>query len=193
MILFAARGSTMRWQATTLALTSALVVGIADTSAAQSAPNSGFGAGTRLVSVGLLAGGDYSGTGIGGQVEWGVRNVGRTTLSLGAFAGVQRKSTGAGSLEVTTSAVPVMAMGNIHFPMGSNDRVDVFAGASVGIVRISVKSEVGNVGSSSASDTNTGGGVQVGVRYRAASRLSLMGQLGLVDLPLIMAGVSLRL
>jgi hypothetical protein len=193
MILFAARGSTMRWQATMLALTSALVVGTAETSAAQSAPNSGFGAGTRLVSVGLLAGGDYSGTGVGGQVEWGVRNVGRTTLSLGAFVGVQRESTGAGSLEVTTSALPIMAVGNVHFPLGSNERLDMYAGASLGVVRVSLKSEAGNVGSSSASDTNTGGGVQVGVRYRAASRLSLMGQLGLVDLPLIMAGLSLRL
>lgn len=183
----------MRWQATMLALTSALVVGTADTSAAQSAPNSGFGQGTKLVSVGLLAGGDYSGTGIGGQLEWGVRNIGRTTLSLGAFAGVQRESTGAGSLEVTTSALPIMAVGNIHFPVGSNDRVDMYAGASLGIVRVSVKSEASNVGSSRDSETRTAGGVQVGVRYRAASRLSLMGQLGLVDLPLIMAGLSLRL
>lgn len=183
----------MRWQATMLALTSALVVGTANTSVAQSAPNSGFGEGTKLVSVGLLAGGDYSGTGIGGQVEWGLRNVGRTTLSLGAFAGLQRKTTGARSLEVTTSALPIMAVGNIHFPVGSKDRIDMYAGASVGIVRVSVKSDAAGVGSSSASDTDTGGGVQVGVRYRVASRLSLMGQLGLVDLPLIMAGLSLRL
>jgi len=183
----------MRWQATMLALTSVLVIGVSDTSAAQSAPNSGFGQGTRLVSVGLLAGGDYSGTGVGGQIEWGVRNVGRSTLSLGAFVGRQSESTGAGSLEVTTSAIPIMAVGNVHFPLGSSNRLDMYAGASVGVVRVSVKSEASNVGSSRASDTNTGGGVQVGVRYRAASRLSLMGQLGLVDLPLIMAGLSLRL
>jgi len=183
----------MRWQATMLALTGALVVGVSDTGAAQSAPNSGFGRGARLVSVGLLAGGEYSGTGVGGQVEWGLRNIGRSTLSMGAFLGVQRETTGAGSLEVTTSALPIMAVGNVHFPVGSSNRLDMYAGASVGVIRVSVKSEAGSAGSSSASDTNTGGGVQVGVRYRAASRLSLMGQLGLVDLPLIMAGLSLRL
>lgn len=183
----------MRWQATMLALTSALVVGVADTSVAQSAPNSGFGPGTKLVSVGLLAGGDYSGTGLGGQVEWGLRSIGRTTLSLGAFAGMQRKSTGAGSLEVTTSAVPVMAMGNIHFPVGSNDRVDMYAGASLGIVRVSTASNDAREDRRRDAEIKFGRGVQLGVRYRAASRLSLMGQVGLESIPLFMLGISVRI
>lgn len=185
-----------RKQATVLALMSAvLLAGAAQTGQAQDAAstNSGFARGGKLVSAGFMTGGDYSGTGFGGQVEWGVGSVRSSVLSVGAFAGIQRKSTGAGPLEVTTSAMPIMAVGNVHFPIGSAERLDIYAGASAGVVRVSVKSSNGTLGESKASDTDTALGIQAGVRYRAASRLSFMGQLGLVDLPLILAGVSLRL
>jgi hypothetical protein len=41
-------------------------------------------------------------------------------------------------------------------------------------------------------DLDTGVGFQLGARYRLASRLGVMGQIGLGDLPLVFAGASLR-
>lgn len=152
--------------------------------------NIGFAKGATMLSAGIIAGGDYAGTGIGGQVQWGVGGIGRTTLSIGAFAGLQRKTTGANGLEVSTTAVPFMATGNLHYPLASQPRLDVFGGASLGLVRVSVKTSSSTTGADSESETDTGVGFQVGARYRMAGRASVFGQLGVGDLPLVFTGVS---
>lgn len=173
------------------ALAAAFCVAVPSVGAAQ-APNSGFEKGTRLLSVGAMTGGGYDGTGLGGIVEWGVGALGSATLSVGAFAGVQRQSTGAGTLEVSTTAIPVMGVANAHFPVRANPRLDLYTGASLGLVRVSVESTSALVGDDDDSRTDTGVGFQIGARYRLASRLGVMGQIGLGDLPLVFAGASLR-
>ncbi|MBL0938996.1 MAG: outer membrane beta-barrel protein [Gemmatimonadaceae bacterium] len=170
-------------------------MGLSSVSAAQTAPatNSGFAKGTKLVSLGVIAGGDDGGTGAAAQMEWGVASLGKATLSLGAFAGIQRKTSQVRALEVTASAVPVLAVANLHFPLGNQPRLDLYGGASFGFVRASAESTESSLGSVKESETRAAVGIQVGGRYKIASRLSLMGQVGLVDLPLIQAGVSIRL
>jgi hypothetical protein len=150
--------------------------------------NAGFSSRTRLVT-----GGDYGGTGAGGSVEFGVASLGRTTLSLGAFTGFQRESRSIGTLEVKTTVMPVMAIGNVHVPLRNSPRVDTYFGLSAGITRTSVESNSNLVGSDDDSRSDTGVGLQAGIRYRLLPRFGVVGQLGLGDLPRMFFGASLVL
>lgn len=157
------------------------------------APNSGFEKGTKLLSLGVMGGGDYDGTGIGGILEWAVGALGKTTLSLGGFTGFQRQTRGAGTLETSSTVIPAMVVSNLHFPVPSNPKLDLYAGASVGLVRSSVSSNSTAVGDDDASNTKTGVGFQGGIRYNLAPRFGIVGQIGLGDIPLFFAGASFRL
>lgn len=170
----------------------ALSVAIPSMVAAQE-PNSGFERGTKLLSLGVMGGGDYDGTGLGGILEWGVGSLGNTTLSLGGFTGFQRQTRGTGTLETSSTVIPVMLVSNVHFPVPSNPKLDLYAGASVGLVRLSVSSSSTVAGNDDASSTDTGFGFQGGIRYNVASRFGVFGQIGVGDIPLFLAGASFRL
>ena len=167
------------------AAAAALVTALPLTAQAQ------FAKGDRVLSVSFMTGGDYDGAGFGGQAEWGVLPIGKATLGIGAFAGFQRDSENAGVFKATSTVIPMMAIGNIHFPIESQPSLDLYAGASVGFLRVSAEVEgIGAAGK--VSDTDTGFGIQGGARYWMGSKLGLNGQVGFGDIPLIQAGLSFK-
>lgn len=157
--------------------------------AAQSSDQ--FVKGSRVASVGVLLGGGNDGVGLGGLAEWGVMPIAGATLGVGGFAGFQRESAGVGSLRATGTAVYLMGTGNVHFPVASQPRLDLYAGASFGFVRSGVKFETSTANQSEA-DVELGLGLQGGARYKVAPKLSVFGQLGVGDLPMLSTGVSFR-
>ncbi len=173
-----------------LAAAAAFVAALPLTASAQDKP---FSKGDRVVSASFMTGGDYDGTGFGGQVEFGLLPIGKTTLGIGGFAGFQRDSEGTGIYKATATVVPIMAVGNLHFPIASQPKLDVYAGASIGFIRASVSVDgVGAVGGK-ASNTDSGFGIQGGARYWMSSSLGVNAQVGFGDIPLIQAGISFKL
>lgn len=174
---------------TRLAVAAALVAALPLTASAQSKT---FAKGDRVASISFMTGGDYDGTGFGAQAEWGFLPIGKATLGIGGFVGFQRDSESAGAYKATSTVIPFMAIGNIHFPIESQPQLDLYAGASVGFIRASVDVDgVGSLGGN-ASNTDSGFGVQGGARYWLGSKLGVNGQIGFGDIPLIQAGISFK-
>jgi hypothetical protein len=219
----------MRTSTRAVALTVALAVGtsVSEAQAAGAAKKPAPGAmakrgeasfekGDKIFSAGvLLGGGGYGGiggTGLGAGVQLEVGVVDFTPkirLGVGGLLGYTRRS----QSSVKLSAIPVYAIGNVHFEMPDYPDLDLYAGLSVGFTRFSVKSDVTFVDkivpagtqapslnvvtrSSSAaisnSSTGTGVGVQGGIRYSLGKSFTLQGQLGLGDIPLFFGGVSFK-
>lgn len=152
----------------------------------------GFTKGSRVASVGAMIGGDNDGFGLGGMAEWGVLPIGKLTLGVGGMIGFQRDSESALSTKITVTSIPIMAVGNVHFPVASQPKLDLYAGASLGFVRVSADVEgVGSLGGQ-ADNTDSGFGVQAGARYKFAGPTSVFGQIGVGDIPLVFAGVSFK-
>jgi opacity protein-like surface antigen len=151
-----------------------------------------FDKGTSIVSVGLLTGGDGNqGTGIGGQFEYGVLNfTPKVKLGVGGTLGYTRKSVAGFSY----TGIPVYGIANAHFTLPDQPNLDLYAGVSVGFTRFSfpARTLVG-VGVAGGSSTNSGFGVQGGGRYKISDKLSVHAQLGIVDIPLLHAGVTFKL
>jgi hypothetical protein len=157
------------------------------------ASKSSFEKGSRVLSVGFQTGGDYDGSGIGAQLEFGaVDFTPQLHLGIGGYIGVQRQSDGFATYKLTTTFIPVMAVGNMHFPIASQPKLDVYAGASVGFIRGSVSADTPGY-NGSTSNTDSAVGIQGGARYEFGPKLAVHGQLGIGDLPLLTAGVSFRL
>ncbi|HEY0928408.1 MAG TPA: outer membrane beta-barrel protein [Gemmatimonas sp.] len=168
------------------AAAAALVAALPLTASAQ------FAKGDRVGTVNFMTGGDYNGSGVGVQAEWGILPIGKATLGIGGFVGYQSDSETYGTFKASNSVMPFMAIGNVHFPIASQPKLDLYAGASVGIIRVSWDSNVPAAYNVDGSDTDTGFGIQGGARYWFGSKLGLNGQIGIGDIPLLHAGLSLK-
>ncbi|MES2522826.1 MAG: outer membrane beta-barrel protein [Gemmatimonadota bacterium] len=155
-----------------------------------------FGQGSRIVSVGILTGGDYEGFGIGGSFEVGVKEFTPTlSLGVGAFAGFVRGDVGfTPGFDYTFTQVPIMAIGNLHLALPSQPKLDLYGGLSLGIIRTSVDYEGSAPGAFnlSESDSDVGLGIQIGARYAFTERTMGFAQLGANDIPLLYAGLSFK-
>lgn len=172
------------------ALATAAVLAMPSVASAQT--SGPFEVGSKVGSIGFMAGGDYDGAGLGVQGEFGFRKLGNTVLGLGGFVGFQRESETFAGTKVSTTVVPIMAIGNIHFPVASQPKLDLFAGASLGFISVNAEVDGPGLGNYDAGDSDIGFGIQGGARYNLSNKLSLMGQVGVGDIPLIFAGVSLK-
>jgi hypothetical protein len=178
----------MRFISKALAIASfaAVIPAVASAQKAAMAGGEVFGKGTKLVSVGLLAGGDgYPDFGFGGAFEYGLLDITpKIKLGIGGSAGYMTES--------SVTAIPVYGVGNLHFSIPNQPKLDLYAGASVGITRFSIDLPSGLGGLVDNSTTDSGIGIQGGARYAATKSLLLHAQLGLVDIPLLTAGVSFK-
>jgi len=148
----------------------------------------------RVVSAGYMALGDYEGSGVGIAAEWGVARLSsRLTLGLGGFAGLQRNTEPFGAVQLTSTTIPVMGIANVHLNSTSRPKLDLYAGMSTGLTRVTVSGAVAGIGIPDESGTSLSVGAQLGARYAMLRRLSLMGQLGFGDLPFLYGGLSLKL
>lgn len=159
---------------------------------AAEAQSKNFSRGDRVLSAGFMTGGDYDGTGLGVQAEFGVLPIGKATLGIGGFVGYQHSSKSAGVFKSTTTTLPFMVISNLHIPIESQPNLDLYGGVSIGFLHTSAEVEgLGAVGGK-ASNTGSGFGVQLGARYWLVSKLGVNAQIGFKDIPLIQAGVSLK-
>lgn len=183
-----------RFRAFSAAAAMMLVPAIAS---AQAPSTPAFGKGSRVLSLGVMTGGDYEGFGAGGSFEVGTHTLTNTlTLGLGGMVGFVRDSENSGVLggEFSVTQIPIMAIGNVHLALPNQPKLDLYGGVSLGIIsaRVSYDSDIAGV-DDSASESDFGIGIQVGARYAATPRFQLFGQLGVNDIPLLFAGVSFKL
>ncbi|MEO7521383.1 MAG: outer membrane beta-barrel protein [Gemmatimonas sp.] len=149
-----------------------------------------FGQGSRLLSLGIMTGGDYDGFGGGASFEVGVINfTPALSLGVGGMIGYLRESEG----RFSVSAMPIMAIGNVHLALPAQPKLDLYGGLSIGVVRVSSDGCDALPGiPCDDSRSDSGLGLQIGARYAMTPRASLMGQLGFSDIPLLYAGVSFK-
>jgi hypothetical protein len=174
-----------------------------------------FEKGDRILGVGLLvgdgAGGGFGGTaiGAGAQLEVGVFDfTPKIRLGVGGSVGYTRRSESGATL----SGIPVYGIGNVHFALQGQPDLDLYAGVSAGFTRF--RSNLGEIiidrvvaadapdasyrvvsaraAAVTASSTESGVGLQGGVRYSFGKSFSVQGQLGLGDIPLFFGGVSFK-
>jgi hypothetical protein len=175
-----------------------------------------FSPGSKLVSVGVLTGGEnYEGFGAGGTLEIGAISFSKSvTLGIGGSLGYMRTSEGTGTVAVTVGQIPIYAIGNLHFSPPSQPKLDLFAGASVGVTYYRASGDVddfeervvahpsesvllrlGRVSAArraSTSSTETGFGIQGGGHFGLTNSMSVTAQIGLIDIPLFYGGVSFK-
>lgn len=162
---------------------------------AQMTSTRAFGQGSRIASIGILTGGDYEGFGGGAAFEVGVKEFTPTlSLGLGGFVGYVKGDVGFSSVfDYNITQIPIMAQGNVHLAIPSQPKLDLYAGLSAGITRVSFDYEGSTpTGFDGVSDSDFGIGFQVGARYAFSERAMGFAQLGASDIPLLFAGLSFR-
>jgi opacity protein-like surface antigen len=204
----------MRSASRTLCITMLLTLAPAVAVAQAASP---FTVGSKLVSIGVLTGGDYEGFGVGGTVEFGALKLSKTVhLGLGASAGLVRDSEGSGAAKVTASVFPLFGIANLHYSPPSQPKLDLYAGASAGIAYARVSGDFvddfvdshGKVPSAepvslvvrrsrgarraTVSDSEFGFGLQGGAHFGITNSMSVTAQIGVIDIPLFYGGVSFK-
>jgi hypothetical protein len=179
-----------------IAVAAALVAPLSVASAQKSSDGS-FGVGTRELSVGLLGGssGNY-GIGAGAAFEVGVKELAPNfTLGLGAFVGFTSKSEGVSGYSYTARTIPIAAVGNVHYKLQDQPKLDLYGGLNVGFVHYSFSSSDAyfngyNYGSSS----DLALGVDIGARYDFAPKVAGFVQLsGGSAFPLYFVGLTFKM
>ena len=175
------------------AMAIAALMAIPSQDAAAQGSSASFQKGTKVLSLGVMTGGDYEGLGGGASFEVGVLDFTPSIrLGVGGMFGYLRDSQDFGLSEYTLTQMPIMAIGNVHFELPNQPKLDLYAGASLGIIRVSYSGDFAGIPGLNASDSDTGFGIQGGARYSIGEKISVMGQLGVGDIPLLFGGISLK-
>lgn len=159
----------------------ALVAALAAPLSIASAQGGNFGVGSKIFSVGLLGGGTGFGIGGGAAFEVGVKELAPDfTLGVGGFVGYTQKSYNYSSTyNQTVRAIPIAAIGNVHYKIKDQPKLDLYAGLSLGFTNISVSSDFPGFNSNtSAYSSGLGFGGQVGARYDFTPKVAGFVQLG---------------
>jgi hypothetical protein len=161
-----------------------------------------FGIGSRLLSVGLTGGGAANyGLGLGAQFEVGFKEIApNVTLGIGATVGYSSRSFDYGIFGGTRyrynwTTIPVGAIGNAHFKIESQPKLDLYGGLSLGYAFYSFSSEFTGFDSGTVSGTSDLLlGVNVGARYQFAPKVQGMVQMsGGSNLSFYQIGASFRM
>ena len=182
----------MTYRFSSVAVAASLLVPWMATAQPASRP---FDRNSRIISVGILTGGDYEGLGAGGSFEVGTYDfTPGLSLGLGGFAGFVRDDVNPVAFPAyTQTQIPIMAIGNIHLSFASQPKLDLYSGLSLGVVN--VRTDYGSrtppLGvEKSRSDSDLGVGVQIGARYFFTPNITGFGQLGASKVPLLYTGFS---
>ena len=162
-----------------IALVAALAAPLSLASA-QKGGDAVFNVGSKLLSVGVIGGGSGFGVGAAVAYEVGVKELAPDwTLGVGGFVGFTSKSYGYTTYDYTVRAIPIAAIGNVHYKIKDQPKVDVYGGLSIGFTNISVSSDNSAFNDSfSAYSSGLGIGGQVGVRYAFSPKVLGLVQLG---------------
>ncbi|HYW31477.1 MAG TPA: outer membrane beta-barrel protein [Gemmatimonas sp.] len=149
--------------------------------------------GTRNVSLGYMAAGEYQGHGAGIMLEKGMLSLSpRLHVGVGGFLGVQRNTETFGETTVRSTSVPLMGIANMHLAPISMPRLDLYGGLSAGFTRTSLDTDAVVLPPGDEAGTEFSLAIQAGARYALSQRSSLLVQIGLGDLPLLFAGASFK-
>lgn len=160
----------------TVALAAAALVPLA----AASAQDAAFGKGSKILDLGIVT----DPTGFGGGFEVGLLELAPNfTLGVGGAAAYQSES----AFGVDVSSTWIAGVANVHYAIPSLPALDLFGGASLGIVRASV-----DIVGESASDSEVGFGINLGARYMFTPKLGGVVRLGVEDAPELFLGVSIK-
>lgn len=169
----------------------ALAAGTASTARAQSSRS--VTASNRLLSVGHTALGNFEGDGVAVAAEWPVATLGsRLTLGVGGMVGLHHNAEPFGNVRLTSRIIPVFGVGNLSYQRHPDSRLALYTGLTSGVNLVTVRGFTRGLGVPDERGANFAVGGQVGVRYRLARRVGLMGQVGVGDIPGVFAGATLR-
>lgn len=161
-----------------LALAAAIALPIASAAAQDAAP--AFGKGIRIIDLGIVT----DPTGLGAGIEFGALTLApNVTLGLGAAGAYQSES----ALGLDVSATWIAGLANVHYTLPELPALDLFAGASLGIIRGTIEG-----GGESESDTDTGVGINIGARYMVTPKIGATVRLGIEDAPDLFLGLSIK-
>ena len=161
----------------TLAL--ALVAAAVIPAASASAQDAAFGKGTKILDLGIVA---DDPTGFGGGFEVGLLELAPNfTLGVGGAAAYQSES--------LFSSTWLAGVANVHYAIPSMPKLDLFAGASLGIIRTSVDIDVPGL---DGSNSDLGFGINLGARYMLTQKLGGVVRLGVEDAPELFLGLSIK-
>jgi hypothetical protein len=162
----------------TLAL--ALVAAAVIPAVSASAQTAAFGKGTKIVDLGIVV---DDPTGFAGAFEVGLLEL-APNLTLGVGA------TGSYQSETGVSLTWIAGMANVHYSLPDMPKLDLFAGAALGISRVSIDVLEGLGLDGSSSDV--GLGINIGARYMLTDKLGGIVRLGIEDAPDLILGVSIK-
>jgi hypothetical protein len=159
----------------TLAL--ALVAAAVIPAVSASAQDAAFGKGTKILDLGIVA---DDPTGFGGGFEVGLLELAPNfTLGVGGAAAYQSES--------LFSSTWLAGVANVHYAIPSMPKLDLFAGASLGIIRTSV-----DLLGTDISESDLGFGINLGARYMLTPKLGGVVRLGVEDAPELFLGLSIK-
>jgi hypothetical protein len=143
-----------------------------------------FTPGTKILSLGVLS---DNGTGFSGAFEYSLLELApNVRLGVGGSVGYFSEDVGAFSF----SSMPILANGNVHLALPDVPALDLFGGASFGIVRFSYDNDF--PGGDDASDSDTVFGINLGARYYFTPRVGAVAQFGIGDVPELFFGVTFK-
>lgn len=149
--------------------------------------------GTRNLSVGYMAAGEYQGHGVGVMFEKGMLSLSpRLHVGIGGLLGVQRNTETFGETRVRSTSVPLLGIANVHLAPVGLPRLDLYGGLSAGFTRTSLDNDAVVLTLLDEAGTDFSLGIQAGGRYALSQRSSLLVQVGLGDLPLLFVGGSIK-
>jgi hypothetical protein len=161
----------------TVALAAAALVPLASASAQDAA----FGKGSKILDLGIVT----DPTGFGGGFEVGLLELAPNfTLGVGGAAAYQSQS----SFGIDVTSTWIAGVANVHYAIPSLPALDLFGGASLGIVRASIDGGLAG----DASDSELGFGINLGARYMFTPKLGGVVRLGVEDAPELFLGVSIK-
>ena len=176
----------------------ALVAGLAAPLSIASAQG-GFGVGSKLFSVGLLGGSTGYGLGAGAAFEVGIKDfTPEVSLGIGGFAGFTQKTVNYGvvasNYSYTLRSIPVAAIGNVHYKIKDQPKLDLYGGLNLGFVKYSYSSSVTGFNSDNLGSSDVALGLNVGARYDLTSSVAGLLQLsGGSNFPLYFVGVTFKM
>jgi hypothetical protein len=160
----------------TVALAAAALVPLASASAQEAA----FGKGSKVLDLGIVI---DDPTGFAAAFEVGLIELApNLTLGVGATGSYQSES--------SVSLTWIAGMANVHYSLPDLPKLDLFAGAALGISRVSIDG-LGGLGLDGSS-SDVGVGINIGARYMFTPKIGGIVRLGIEDAPDLIAGLSIK-
>jgi Outer membrane protein beta-barrel domain len=162
--------------------------------AVQAQSDVSYDKGNVLVNAGIGVGNLYWGSGFKStlpvnpavSVEYGITE----NISVGAAASYSGAKISGTGYEVKYTGIFFGARGSYHF--ATSEKLDPYAGLSLGYVSASVKDKSGSTAFVTAKSSGLGWGAHVGVRYYFQPNIGVYGELGASSFSILNLGAAFK-